>query len=80
MGYHQHSRQAAADQFDSQAKNKTMMRMNGIAKVAQATLDSNLTIKDGRTVREPRILNKTMPLGDHGLRQKLGHLRMVDFV
>ena len=59
-------------------KNKTMTRMNGISNVA-ATLDSNLTIREGRSVREPRILNKTMPLGDHALRQKLSNLRMIDF-
>lgn len=55
-----------------------MTRMNGISNVA-ATLDSNLTIKEGRSLREPRILNKTMPLGDHALRQKLSNLRMIDF-
>lgn len=59
-------------------KNKTMTRMNGIGNVA-ATLDSNATTKEGRSVRQPRILNKTTPLGDHALRQKLNSLRLVDF-
>ena len=75
---YKHSRQAIDEYFDSQIKNKTMTRMNGIYS-AGATLDSNLTIKDGQFIRQPRILNKTMPLGDQALRQKLSNLKMMDF-
>lgn len=75
---HKHSRQAVGEYFDSQVKNKTMTRMNGMYS-AGATLDSNLTIKEGPSIRQPRILNKTMALGEQALRQQLSNLRMLDF-